>query len=634
MNNNSLGLSAVPSLLAAMDALTLEPDFSTFFRKAAMSVQSILGADGTALIMLDDTGQHFEYRLFEGSRQHLLGAFRGMRFASTQGIAGRTLRTKTSIFVSDYPADPDAMPSLISAGLKANLVIPLIAFDQVIGVLASSWFNDNQPQISPNALNLAERIASQIAVACHREQLEHRLRSLVDTDPLTQALNRHGVISRLDARLQRLREHHCSFALFFIDIDGLKTANDNWGHEVGDCLLRDAANRLKDAKRKSDDLGRLGGDEFLVIAECDEAGVEVLAKRFQQALRIHFGTGRKCGRLSGSIGVVLAPADGTDQISLLRKADAAMYRAKLDGGDRVYRASALVDVEPEKSISSVDIDGALDRNELCLWYQPIINLSNATVEGFEALLRWQKPSAEVITATPIVNAIESARGDIDYRVGNWVLNNAVAQIMEWQCQGVTASMHINISARHFLHPSFLAELQSVCELSADIGKSLLIEITETAMLEDLERARRIMLRCHDMGVRVAIDDFGTGYASLTYLKRLPLDVIKIDRSFVADLPHNKVDRDIIKGIVSIAHALGLQVVAEGAELCEQVQALHELGCDQVQGYVVHRPMPVSAVPAWLTDQQRDVVGGVKNGAVIYSAFPVAHESIPYRFESC
>ena len=181
MNNNSLGLSAVPSLLAAMDALTLEPDFSTFFRKAAMSVQSILGADGTALIMLDDTGQHFEYRLFEGSRQHLLGAFRGMRFASTQGIAGRTLRTKTSIFVSDYPADPDAMPSLISAGLKANLVIPLIAFDQVIGVLASSWFNDNQPQISPNALNLAERIASQIAVACHREQLEHRLRSLVDT---------------------------------------------------------------------------------------------------------------------------------------------------------------------------------------------------------------------------------------------------------------------------------------------------------------------------------------------------------------------------------------------------------------------------------------------------------------------
>jgi EAL domain-containing protein (putative c-di-GMP-specific phosphodiesterase class I) len=277
----------------------------------------------------------------------------------------------------------------------------------------------------------------------------------------------------------------------------------------------------------------------------------------------------------------------------------SVYRAKLDGGDRYYRTSTLVDLEPEKAISSMDIDGALDRNELCLWYQPILNLATSAVVGFEALLRWQKSATDIVTAVPLIGAIESARGDIDYRVGNWVLRNAAAQILAWQAEGVTASMHINISARHFLHPSFLAELHSVCELSPEIGKSLLIEITETAMLEDLERAKRIMLKCREMGVRMAIDDFGTGYASLTYLKRLPLDVIKIDRSFVADLPHNKVDWDIIKGIVSIAHALGLSVVAEGAEIDEQIRALHELGCDQVQGFVVHRPMPVSEVPKWL-----------------------------------
>ncbi|WP_331344805.1 bifunctional diguanylate cyclase/phosphodiesterase [Cellvibrio sp. UBA7661] len=600
MNHSLLLHTAVPSLLAAMDALTLEPDFQVFFKKAAAAVRQLLGADGTALILLDEETHTFEYKLFEGEQQHLLNAFKGFRFSAATGISGRALTSKTSIFTRNYPTAPDAMPQLVDAGLQSNLVIPLISSDKVLGVLASSWFahTESVADISPQLLTLAERIASQIAVACHREQLEAQLRSLVTIDPLTKLLNRRGILDCLDNSLEKLHRYNRNFALFFIDVDGLKSANDHWGHETGDLLLRDVAQRLADVMRKGDQIGRLGGDEFLIIAECNDSHIDTLAKRFLQALRVPYGCGRKRGRLSGSIGIVLAPQDGVDEINLLRKADAAMYIAKSEGGDRFQRASVNAEL-PQTHISIVDVESALERNELQLWYQPICELSDLSVVGFEALLRWCKPDGDIISAGPIIQAFESARGDLEFRLGNWVLREAARQMQLWNKNSLTPDIHINISPRHFLHPSFLLELQKLCEQQQGFGQSLIIEITETAMLEDLERAKRIMLRCRDLGARMAVDDFGTGYASLTYIKRLPLDMIKIDRSFVADLPGNKVDWDISKGIVSIAHALGLTVVAEGAEIFEQIGSLRELGCDQVQGYFIHRPMPFIDANTWL-----------------------------------
>lgn len=601
MNNSLLIHTAVPSLLATMDALTLEPDFQIFFKKAAAAVRTLLGADGTALILLDEETQTFEYKLFEGEQQYLLNKFQGLRFSATTGISSRVLASKNSIFTRDYPNAPDAMEQLIAAGLQSNLVIPLISSDKVLGVLASSWFahTNSVADISPQLLTLAERIASQIAVACHREKLEAQLRALATIDPLTKLLNRRGILQCVDDSLEKLHRYNRPFALFFIDVDGLKSANDHWGHETGDVLLRDVAQRLSDVVRKGDQLGRLGGDEFLIIAECEASHIDILANRFLQALRIPYGTGRKRGRLSGSIGVVLAPQDGVDEINLLRKADAAMYVAKSQGGDRFQRASVKTELPQETQISIVDVECALERNELQLWYQPICQLNDLSLIGFEALLRWCKPDGEIISAGPLIQAFESARGDLEFRLGNWVLREAARQMQLWSKNSLAPDIHINISPRHFLHPSFLAELQTLCEQQQGFGAALIIEITETAMLEDLERAKRIMLRCRDLGARMAVDDFGTGYASLTYIKRLPLDMIKIDRSFVAELPGNKVDWDITQGIVSIAHALGLAVVAEGAEAFEQIGSLRELGCDQVQGYFIHRPMPFDDANAWL-----------------------------------
>lgn len=598
MNNFLLGQATVPALLAAMDALTLEQDFQVFFKKAATSVCKLLNADGAALILLDERREFFEYHLFEGAQEERLNPYKGMRFPASEGIAGRALKMKSSIYVRDYSLDEDAMPDLIKGGLVANFVIPLISSDQVIGVLASSWFSEPLDIIPPQIFLLAERIASQIAVACHREQLEKQLRSLVSIDPLTQLSNRHGIMQFLDQKADQLARHNRSFALFFIDLDGLKTANDQWGHEVGDNILRDAANRLRDVVRKSDCIGRLGGDEFLIIAECDEHSLTILANRFIQALRIHFGKGRKRGKISASIGIAFSPADGAEPNTLLRKADAAMYTAKKEGGDKFHFASRIAMSESDKNISAVDIENALDADEICLWYQPVISLRNKHVIGFESLVRWKKSDGQLIGALPIIKAIESARGDLEIRFGNWILQKSALQIAEWKKQDFLHDIHINISARHFLHPSFLQELHKIHTSYHNVCHSLIVEITESAMLDDMERARRIILRCQELGVRVAADDFGTGYSSLTYLKYLPLNSLKIDRSFVTDLPHNQVDRDIISGIVSIAHALNLLVVAEGAENEDQLETLRALGCDQLQGYVISKPMPLEQVMRW------------------------------------
>ena len=523
-----------------------------------------------------------------------------MRFPASSGISGRALASKSSIFTRDYPNAPNAMAQLVDAGLRANLVIPLISSDQRLGVLATSWFAPNLPaaELSPQLLALAERIASQIAVACHREKLERQLRELVSIDPLTKLLNRRGILDALEQKREQLQRYGRSFALFYIDVDGLKSANDHWGHETGDLLLRDLALRLSDVVRKGDQIGRLGGDEFLIIAECAEHHIELLAKRFLLALRAPFGEGRKRGQLSGSIGIAFAPQDGEDETSLLRKADAAMYKAKHQGGDRYERASLRAAPCGETRLSIVDVEGALERGELQLWYQPICQLQDLTLLGFEALLRWRKSDGEIIAAGPLIQALESARGDLEYRLGNWVLGEAARQFELWRQQGSAPDIHINISARHFVHPCFLLELQRLCKAHPAFGGKLIIEITETAMLEDLERAKRIMLGCRHLGVRMAVDDFGTGYGSLTYLKTLPLDTLKIDRSFVADLPGNKVDWDITQGIVAIAHALGLTVVAEGAETWEQIGCLRELGCDQVQGYFIQRPLPFDQARHW------------------------------------
>lgn len=322
--------AALPVLLEVLDAMTLESDFASFFAKAAGAIAKLIGADGAALLLLEEDGRTLQYRVFEGACSERLQAFVGMRFPVDRGVAGRAVREHRAQHVPDYPASADAMPAFVDAGLKSNIAIPLITANQPIGVLVGSWFERTQSvRLEPGLLGLVERIGAQIAVAAHRDALEARLRALAVTDPLTGAASRRGITTVLEDKLALYRRLRQPFAVFMIDLDGFKAANDLCGHALGDSLLRDAAGRLRDVLRKGDQVGRLGGDEFLVVAKCPAERVPRLARRLLQALRIAFGA----GRLSASIGCATCPTDGTDADTLLRRADLAMYASKQGGGN-------------------------------------------------------------------------------------------------------------------------------------------------------------------------------------------------------------------------------------------------------------------------------------------------------------
>lgn len=354
---------AVPVLLEVLDALTLESDFDAFFAKAAGAIASLLGADGAALMRLSEDGSTLEYQLFEGEPASVLRPFVGQRFPSSEGTAGRALRERRTIHVADYLASVDALSWAGEAGLRSNVVIPLRTANQPVGVLAASWFGRAQPTPpEPERLALVERIAGQIAVACYRNALEARLRALALTDPLTSVESRRGIMAALDEKQSLHARYGRRFSVFLLDLDGFKRANDIGGHALGDDLLRDVANRMRDATRRGDHIGRLGGDEFLVVAECTTQEVTSVARRLLQAVDISYGE----GRLSASVGIATCPRDGTDTATLLRRADIAMYESKRHGSggyrhfdvamenDRGHRhtltpdvADALEDRQPE-----------------------------------------------------------------------------------------------------------------------------------------------------------------------------------------------------------------------------------------------------------------------------------------------
>jgi diguanylate cyclase (GGDEF)-like protein len=320
--------TAVPVLLEVLDALTLESDFDAFFARAAGAIASLLGADGAALMRLSDDGSTLEYQLFEGEPASVLKPFVGHRFPSSEGTAGRALRERRTIHIADYPASPEALSEPVAAGLRSNIVIPLRTANQPVGVLAASWFNRAQATPpAPERLALVERIAGQIAVACYRNALEGRLRALALTDPLTGLESRRGIMAALDEKQSLHARYGRRFTVFLLDLDGFKQANDIGGHALGDDLLRDAANRMRDATRRGDHIGRLGGDEFLVVAECRAEEVASVAQRLLQAVNVSYGD----GRLSASVGIATCPRDGTDAATLLRRADIAMYESKRRG---------------------------------------------------------------------------------------------------------------------------------------------------------------------------------------------------------------------------------------------------------------------------------------------------------------
>ena len=432
---------------------------------------------------------------------------------------------------------------------------------------------------------------------------EGRLDYLAYYDPVTGLPNRHAAneqMSRLIATVGRTSE---GFALLLLDLDDFKLVNDTLGHAVGDELLRAIAQRLTQHMRPADIACRFGGDEFVILAPrvSGRMHLEVLGNAAMRALQETLVIAGHEVRTSGSIGLAHFPSDATDAESLLRAADTAMYDAKGKGKNTFSVYEARMEQRASARLRlDADLRRAVERGELRLVYQPIVNLATRRLEGVEALLRWQHPELGAVSPAEFIPLAE--KSGVIVEIGQWVLHQACLQIKAWADAGhADIFVAVNVSARQ-IRRGLKQQVDAALALSGADPRMLEIEITEHSMVEDIESNVAQIASLGAMGIRVAVDDFGTGLSSLAYLKRLPINKLKIDRTFVKDLPHSKDDATIALAIISLAHSLELTVVAEGVETEEQRRMLATQGCDAAQGYLFSRPVEASEIRALLVQR--------------------------------
>jgi diguanylate cyclase (GGDEF)-like protein len=416
-------------------------------------------------------------------------------------------------------------------------------------------------------------------------------------DPLTGLPNRALVLDRAEQMLARAARNPGTVAgALYIDIDGFKHVNDNLGHAAGDRLLRVAGERLQSAVREQDTVGRLGGDEFVVLVEAtaQEATPDVLADRLTETLRepVELGDAGKLFSVTASIGVAVGSYATPDD--LLRDADLALYAAKAAGKDRyaLFDAGLYADTEGRLALQS-DLGAAVNDDQLFLDYQPIFDLASRRIVGVEALVRWRHPQRGVVAPASFIPLAEESR--LIVPIGRWVLDEACRQAALWRAAGLDLGISVNVSAYQLGRSEFAEDVHSALERSRIKPSSLTLEITETTLVRDVPAACERLEAVKALGVRVAIDDFGTGYASLSHLQRMPVDILKIDRSFVSALNDGPQSRELLAAILGVGQSLSLRVVAEGIEDASQRTTLEGMGCEMAQGFLLGHPGPASAI---------------------------------------
>jgi diguanylate cyclase (GGDEF)-like protein/PAS domain S-box-containing protein len=433
-----------------------------------------------------------------------------------------------------------------------------------------------------------------------RKTAEARISYLATRDPLTELPNRVLFNDRLEQSIVAARRSGQSLALMFIDLDRFKNINDSLGHQVGDLLLKEVAGRMQGCVRKGDTLSRLGGDEFVVTLDGlqhAEDAAQVAAKIIKSLSR-PFEVAGNTLNTSCSIGISIYPDDAEDERALMKNADTAMYHAKEKGRNNYQFFSPEMNVRAvERHSLETDLRQGLERDEFILHYQPQVDIASGRVVGVEALLRWQHPTRGLLSPATFMDVAEES-GLIE-PIGQWVLRNACQRAKVWQDTGYPSiKIAVNLSARQLIKPrEFSRRLSRILSSTGLDPRYLELEMTESLLLHNAEENIAVLRKLGQDGVRIAVDDFGTGYSSLSYLRQLPIDTLKIDRSFVRDLETDPEDAAIIQAVVAMAHSLGLQVTAEGVETHGQLEALAGIGCDEYQGYLFSKPLPAMELAA-------------------------------------
>ncbi|MCP5159567.1 MAG: EAL domain-containing protein [Gammaproteobacteria bacterium] len=434
-----------------------------------------------------------------------------------------------------------------------------------------------------------------------RKRAEEHIAHLTYHDALTQLPNRVLLTDRLQQTMAQARRDHKRLAVCYLDLDDFKPINDALGSTEGDRLLIEVAHHLKECVRAGDTVARLGGDEFVLllgnledVEECEHA-----LDRLKIALQTPFTVNGQSITLKASLGVTLYPDDDADPDTLLRHSDQAMCVAKQAGGDRYQLFDADYNRRAREYRELLRrIEQGLAAGEFCLHYQPKVDMRHGAIFGAEALIRWQHPEEGLLPPVRFMPTVETST--LAVVIDQWVLNEVLQQMTLWSNQGLQLPISVNLSSDYLQQLNFATQLQALLASYPTVpADRILLEILETAALDDLQTVSQLIVDCQRLGVRFALDDFGTGYSSLTYLKHLPVQLLKIDQSFVRDLLVDAEAQAIVEGIIGLSAAFRREVIAEGVETVEHGCRLLDLGCDLAQGYGIARPMPAEQIPAWI-----------------------------------
>jgi diguanylate cyclase (GGDEF)-like protein len=518
-----------------------------------------------------------------------------------RGLAGNAFRTRQPCISNDYLTDHrvSAFHAIVRGdGARSGAAFPLLIRGQAVGVMI--YMSSEADTFTPEFAELLQRLADNVAYALEnfdradeKTRADDRIEYLASHDSLTGLPNRETFNELLHYAIEAAHRHERQFAVLFIDLDRFKVINDSLGHDAGDILLVEIASRLRGGLRSSDVVARLGGDEFVVILEetADRDDVEHIARDLLSALSQPLQlSGHEC-HTTASIGIAMYPSDGSDVQTLTKNADMAMYIAKEDGknGFRFFN-KAIRTQSIERLTLETALRRALDRNQFALHYQPKVDMETGQITGVEALLRWTHPELGVLPPAQFVPLAEET--GLIVPIGRWVLKEACAQNMAWQRRGLRpVSMAVNLSPRQFADEHLLQDVDEALLASGMSPVLLQLEVTESMVMRNVSRAIKVLDAIQSRGIRLAIDDFGTGYSSMSLMKQFPIDTIKIDRSFVRDLPNDSEDQAIAQAIISMGKALGMTVIAEGVETLEQQAFLRSHDCDEMQGYLFSRPLP-------------------------------------------